>query len=270
MQTLHSASRYQFDSYMNGINLKEIGLMSNGFQMVEDRVGIRTLFRIGAGILVLVLVIQLMVFSTSEPKVVITEPPVVITELEWNIKTGDVLTYEINVTGGRDEPNQPFSYLWAHLNNTRILVNVTHLSVLLAFYTAEDFIESVVEVPKVTCRFENGTPLSDSDLFIESLVSKALLPVTSWEAFDLLFPDQWSGESQMYEPDYTWVAGFDEGQFFFGYLGISWHYTKGWSSRINMTTGVPLMIETHDNYHDFGSTTDVLELILVDHVMSVF
>jgi hypothetical protein len=247
--------------YMNGINLKEIGLLSNGFQMEKGRVGIRTLFRIGAGILVLVLVTQLMVFSTSEP-------PVVITGLEWNIKAGDFLTYEINVTGARDDFNEQVSYLWAHLNNTRILVNVTHLPVLLAFYTNEDFIESIVEIPKVTCCFDNGTPLSDSDLFIESLVSRALLPVVPWENFDLLFPDHWNGDWEMYGPDYTWVACFDNGQLFFGHIGESWHFTKGWSARINMTTGVPLMIETHDNYHDAGFTTDVLELILVDHVTS--
>jgi hypothetical protein len=140
--------------------------------------------------------------------------------------------------------------------------------VLLAFYTSEDFIESVVEVPKVWCCFENGTPLSDSDLFVESLVSRALLPVASWEYFDLVFPDQWSGEWEMYEPDYTWVAGFDEEQFFFGYLGESWHFSKGWTARINMTTGVPFMIETHDNYHDYGFTTDVLELFLVSYMTS--
>jgi hypothetical protein len=229
--------------------------------MDEGRVGTRTLFRIGAGILVIVLVIQLMVFSTSEP-------PVVITELEWDIKDGDFLAYEINVTGVRDDFNEAVSYFWTHLNNTRILVNVTHLPVLLAFYTIEDFIENIVEIPKVTCCFDNGTPLSDSDLFIKTLVSRALLPVTSWENFDPIFLDQWNGETQMYEPDYTWVAGFNNGQFFFGNLGESWHYTKGWSAKINMTTGVPFYIETHDSYHDVGFTTDILELFLVDYVTS--
>ena len=120
----------------------------------------------------------------------------------------------------------------------------------------------------MTCTFENGTPLSDSDMFIESLVSKALLPVVRWESFDLLFPDQWNGEWEMYEPDYTWVAGFDDGQFFFGYLGESWHYSKGWSARINMTSGVPVWIENHDKYHDYGFTTDVIELTLIDHITS--
>ena len=175
---------------MNGINLKEMGLISNGFQMEEGRVGIRTLFRIGAGILVLALVIQPMVFSTSEP-------PVVITGLDWNVKTGDSLVYEIRVTGARDDSNEQYPYLWSHLNNTRILVDVTYLSELLAFYTPEDFIENVVEVQKVACRFENGTSLSVSDLFIKSIVSKALMPVTSWENFDPIFLDQWSGETQM-------------------------------------------------------------------------
>ena len=229
--------------------------------MEKGRVGFRTLFRIGVGILVIVLVIQLMVFSTSEP-------PVVITELEWNVKPGDSLVYEIKVTGARDDFNELYSYKWAHLNNTRILVDITYLSELLAFYTPEDFIENVVEVQKVACCFENGTSLSVSDLFIKTLVSKALLPVTSWENFDPIFLDQWSGETQMYEPDYTWVAGFNNGQFFFGNLGQSWHYTMGWSAMINMTTGVPFYIETHDNYHDAGFTTDILELFLVDYVTS--
>jgi hypothetical protein len=222
---------------------------------------IRNLFRIGAGILTIILIIQLGANTSSEP-------PLVITGLEWNIKSGDSLVYEINVTATRDDFNELASPLWAHLNNTRIVVRVTQLPLILPFYSSTNYIKSIVMTSKVSCRFENGTLLYEPDLFIESLVSKALLPVGSWEYLDSMFPDEWSGEFEMYEPDYTWIARFDEEQFFFGYLGVSWHYTKGWSARMNVTSGIPMFIETHDNYHDCGFTIDILELTLVDYVSS--
>ena len=224
---------------------------------------IRNLFRIGAGILTIILVIQLGAGANTT-----SEPELVISGLEWNIKTGDSLVYEINVTATRDDINELFTPMWAHLNNTRIVVTVTHLPMIQPFYSSTDYIESIVNISKISCRFENGTPLSDSDLFLESLISKALLPVGSWEFLDVMFLDDWSGEWEMYEPDYTWIARFNEEGFFFGYLGLSWHSTKGWSAMMNVTSGVPLFIETHDNYHDYGSTIDILELTLVDYVSS--
>lgn len=215
--------------------------------------------RVGAGIFVIILVIQLVVFSTSEP-------PLVIIELEWNVKSGDLLSYELYATGTRDELNQGLGFKWSHLNNTRILVNITYLPILSDLYTSEAFLENIVQVTKVSCSFENGTPLSDQDLFIETLVSKSLLPVIPWEYLDSMFPDQWIGEFQMYEPDYTWVSRFDDDLFVFGRLGNSWHFTKGWSALINMTAGIPFKIENHDNYHDYGFTTDILELTLVEYI----
>lgn len=216
-----------------------------------------TLVRIIACIVGFVLVVQLVSISTSEPPLIIYEP-------EWNVTTDLLLTYEINVTGDRDELNRAYSYLWAHLNHTRIIANVTYLPNLLEFYTSEDFILGVVDVQKVVCRFENGTSLSESDFFISTLISKALLPVSSWKHFDSMFPNHFSGQWEMYGPDYSWVAGFEGNRFFFGYLGESWHYSKGWSAWINVTSGIPYRIENHDSYHDYGFTTAIIELNLVD------
>ncbi|MFW9797825.1 MAG: hypothetical protein ACFFE2_12370 [Candidatus Thorarchaeota archaeon] len=198
-----------------------------------------------------------MSISTSESPVIIYEP-------EWNVIKGSLLTYEINVTGDRDELNGLYSYQWVHLNNTRIIVNVTYLPNLVEFYTSENFILDVVDVQKVVCCFENGTSLSESDSFVSTLISRALLPVSSWKNFDSMFPDHFSGQWEMYEPNYSWVAGFEGDRFFFGYLGESWHFSRGWSAQIELTSGIPYRIENHDNYHDYGFTTDIIELTLVD------
>lgn len=62
------------------------------------------------------------------------------------------------------------------------------------------------------------------------------------------------------------MSRFDDDLFVFGRLGNSWHFTKGWSALINMTSGIPFKIENHDNYHDYQFTTDILELTLVDYI----
>lgn len=222
---------------------------------------IRNLLRSGAGILVIILIIHLGLNTTSEP-------PIVIAGLEWNIEIGDSLIFNLNVTAESDSFNELWQSSWAHLNNTRIIANVISLPTIQPIYTSAEYIESVVMTSKVSCRFENGSMLSEEDMFIESLVSKALLPICQWEYLDQLFSDQPVAEFQMYEPDYAWTVSIDEGTLLFGKYGISWHFTKGWSTRVNMTSGVPLMIETHDNYHDAGYTNDSLQLTLVSYVHS--
>lgn len=223
---------------------------------------IRNLLRSGAGVLVIMLIILLGLNTTSEP-------PFVITELEWNIEVGDSLIFDLNVTAESDSFNELWQSSWTHLNNTRVIANVTSLPLIQQiYYTSAEYLESIVMTLKVSCRFENGSQLSETDRFIESLVSKALLPVCRWDYLDHLFSDQPVPEWQMYEPDYRWGITIDEDAVFFGEYGESWHYTKGWSTKVNMTSGVPLMIETHDNYHDAGYTNDCLQLTLVSYVHS--
>lgn len=218
----------------------------------------RWVIRGGIFVVAVILLSQLIITPTSEP-------PIVANGLEWKVKSGDLLTFSIYVTGSRSFELEGFGYIWTHLNNTRIVANVIGLPTLDGFYNSTDFIDGIVELQKVSCTFENGTSLSYDDLFLRGLISMALFPTGSWIELDLLFSNSWNGEWMMYGPDYVWVSRLDEETFFFGHLGESWHFTKGWSSRINTTTGIPLAIEIHDDYHDAGFTSDSLHMDLVNY-----
>ncbi len=205
-------------------------------------------------ILVLVLVIGVLVVTQLQSASFVS--------LKWEIRLGDLISFNITASVERDMTWAFIPAKWAHLNNTRVIANVTSIPSLCILYTSGTFITNVVNPLKVSCLFDNGTPLSEEDQFINSLISMALFPNGSWNELDFLYADEYDGEFRMYEPDYRWIARTEGDEFYFSYWGISWHSTIGWAARIDVTTGIPMFIEKYDAYHDAGSYSDRIELHL--------
>jgi len=183
-------------------------------------------------------------------------PPMVISSFEWNVEVGDELVFQIISTGIIGFGGQG-KLQWLHLNNSIIIANITYLPNLSSFYTSHSFISDVVNVTKVSCRFENGSLVQENDRIIVNLISMSLLPGNSWNELDSLFLDDYIRSLSFGDMEYTWVSRYDENDFFFGHQGSFAEGTNGWKALVNMTTGSPITLENYDYIH---GSSEILKL----------
>lgn len=176
-------------------------------------------------------------------------PPMVFSSFDWGVEVGDTMTFKVIATGMPTFYGGAHFPSWIHLNNTIIIANVTYLPALGSFYTSHTFTTDVVNKTKVTCRFQNGTVIQGRDSIVMNLISMSLLPANSWNDLDSLFLDDYIRGGSFSSIEYTWVSRFEEGDFFFGHQGHFPEGKTGWKTLVNMTTGIPFVIENYDHIH---------------------
>lgn len=169
----------------------------------------------------------------------------------WGVEVGDEFHFDIGVFGFIEtDPDHPLDYVpFLGYNNTQIIARITSLPTVAGNLSAAQFIGIVNEL-KVECVFTNGTEISPNAIegyyvnfgqtSICEIVSRAILPVGHWNLVDRLFPD---------EPENPWWCNTylsDElgASMYFGYRYANVDAGSGWSTYVNLTSGMPLTV-TH-------------------------
>jgi len=190
-------------------------------------------------------------------------PPITFVSINWGIEEGLELTIGISLSGRSSYNYEDQQLSWLFLNNTNIVAKVTNLPILTTVYTSDGFIEQIVNVTKVECRFENGSSFAGDNLFIASVISQALLPIGGWNEIDFLYFDEYNPDPAFVDDmEYRWVSRFEDGSFFFAHQGIDRDGGEGWNSWINTTTGTPSNITIYKSVNRWPTIALWYRLIL--------
>jgi hypothetical protein len=161
----------------------------------------------------------------------------------WAIDVGDKLVYDVTVTGNITTSQAILPPPLEPMNNTRIVVEITSLPNLSMMYYSRIFVQEVVNYPKTSSQFENGSPIPPQ-LYgtIESHMSMSLIPIGAWGHLDSLFPDQINRELINHE---SFISRYENDHFFFGHGENQTRprpRVDEWYGIYDLETGVPSLI----------------------------
>lgn len=157
----------------------------------------------------------------------------------WGIEVGDEFVYDVSVTGNSSTTTQVRPPPLEPMNNTRIIVEIISLPNLTLYYYGASFIQEVVEHPKTSCRFEDGSDIPAEYYYaMNSHASGYILPTGAWSHLDSLFPNQ-VNQAITNQELYISVSGGNS--FFFGYWLNETSNTSEWHGILDLTTGVPVV-----------------------------
>ncbi len=155
----------------------------------------------------------------------------------WGIEVGDEFVYEVSVTGNTSTSTQVRPPFLEPMNNTRIIVEIVSLPNLTLYYYGNQFVEDIVEYPKTSLRFENGSDVPTEFYYtINSQVSRCILPSGAWGHLDSLFPNQ---INQAIPEQESFIAVNRRNSFFFGYWLNETSLESEWHGQIDFSNGIP-------------------------------
>ncbi len=158
----------------------------------------------------------------------------------WGVDVGDEFLYEVSVTGNTTTETQVLPPLFEPMNNTRIIVEIVSLPNLTLYYAGISFIQNVIDHPKTTTRFEDGSDIQTEFYYaINNHASQSILPVGAWGHLDSLFPNHINREIPNQE-SFTSIAGLNS--FYFGYWLNETTSTSEWYGIIDLSTGMPTAV----------------------------
>ena len=159
-------------------------------------------------------------------------------DLHWGIEVGDQFSYNVDVFGYYvyDDVN-PCSAL----NGSIVVFELTSLPSIPAYCDRFKFIDSIVDEPKASVTFNNGTSLdSECASILTTLFSNSLLPIGDWSYIDGLYYDQARGGLGAPVQD-PWYSRLSRDSFFFGETHISCVGAPGWNAEVSLEDGVPIV-----------------------------
>jgi hypothetical protein len=161
----------------------------------------------------------------------------------WAIDVGDEFLYDVTVVGNRTTTTSVLPPPFEPMNNTQIVVEITSLPNLTLMYYSRLFVQEVVNYPKTSSQFEDGSPIPPEFYnTINSHMSMSMLPIGAWTHLDSLFPDQTNIELSDYE---SFISRFDNGFFFFGHWENQTRprpEVNEWHGIYDVNTGIPTLI----------------------------
>lgn len=174
--------------------------------------------------------------------------------LQWGVEEGDKFSYSIEAAAGYYVGN--YEHPCIELNNTIVVFEITNLPAIPLFCNREIFCESIVDTPKASVAFENGSNLdSDSANVLTTLFSNSLLPIGDWSLIDGFYYDQARGGLGVPVQD-PWFSRFEGSTFLFGEIHITCTGAPGWEAEISLEDGIPAMIRDLPLF--WGGTTIIL------------
>ena len=187
-------------------------------------------------------------------------------QMGWAMEEGQTLTYMISVEGYErvfstsNYTDYPTPY--EHLNRSLIQVMISNLPQVNKTFSKTSFITEIVDFLKTNIissfELENGIQISESEvLFLNEIISKALMPTGGWNVIDDFYIDQPINKFQC--NDYFSVTG--QSVFIMGNRYYNIDAGHGWNATIDMLSGIPLTIHWFDSkYH--GNEWHVYEITL--------
>ena len=186
--------------------------------------------------------------------------------MEWNVEEDQTLTYMISVKGferyysGSNYTYSPTPY--DHLNGSMLQVKISNLPQVNKIFSETSFVTEVVKFSKTSIvspfELENGTQIIESEiLFLNGIISKALMPIGGWSIIDGFFIDQPINEFLC--DDYFSFTG--QSVFIMGFRYFNIDAGHGWNATIDLSSGIPQTIHWF-NVKYYGSNWYVYEITL--------
>ena len=186
--------------------------------------------------------------------------------MEWNVEEDQTLTYMISVEGferyfsGSNYTDSPTPY--DHLNKSMLQVKIGNLPQVDKIFSITSFVTEVVDFSKTSIvspfELENGTQNTESEvLFLNGIISKALMPIGGWSIIDGFFIDKPINEFLC--DDYFSFTG--QSVFIMGFRYFNIDAGHGWNATIDLSSGIPQTIHWF-NVKYYGSNWYVYEITL--------
>ena len=173
--------------------------------------------------------------------------------LQWGVEEGDKFSYSIEAAGYYVSD---YEHPCIELNNTIVVFEITSLPAIPLYCDREMFRESIVDTPKASVAFENGSSLNpDSASVLTTLFSNSLLPIGDWVFIEGLYYDRAQGGLGAPVQD-PWFSRFEGNTFRFGEVHFSCIGAPGWDAEISLDDGIPAIIR--DFPYDWGGITIIL------------
>jgi hypothetical protein len=158
----------------------------------------------------------------------------------WEIDVGDEFVYDVLVTGNSTMGSQVVPPPFEPMNNTRIIVEIASLPNLTLMYYAHVFRHEVIDHPKTSSRFDDGSTIPfEFYNAINSHASQSILPAGAWAHLDSLFPDQVNRALPNHR---EFISRMGSDSFFFGYWSNGTYNKSEWYGIIDLETGVPSVL----------------------------
>jgi len=182
------------------------------------------------------------------------------------VDEGDEFTfsiiYQLEMNDSLTDPD--YLNAWFEpLNDTGVTFRIVDLPRIPPTLSADSFTEIIVDYIKSNCVFTNGTAVPEPfNTTLNTLFSNALMPSGDWDFIDGLFKDTLDFENPTEELQYEYAAWIHDNIFYMIYDGYSIDELRGWWCHIDMSTGLPIMIEdTIDTFDSSGFAMYSLMLI---------